>query len=166
MNVSLTGSIDWCIMGVARRLTQDAAIPNTPFLIAGAIIFAIPLLRFKQFSSLKFQLQVLCSALLMVVLFSTGSEHPTFIIATAGAVIYIMMQDKPFTIFNIVMLVLLLVITGLGPSDAFPRPAREWMSSLAMKAWPCIIIWVKIAYELIFKNFPGDKEFMLNKQQA
>jgi hypothetical protein len=164
MNVSLNGSIDWCIMGVARRVTQNAAIPNTPFLIVGAIIFVIPLLRFKQYGSLKFQLQVLCSALLMVVLFSTGSEHPTYIIATAGAVIYMMMQDKPFTSFHIVMLVLLLVITGLGPSDAFPGPAREWMSNLAMKAWPCIIIWVKIAYELIFKNFPNDKDFLLNKQ--
>jgi len=76
------------------------------------------------------------------------------------------MQDKPFTTFHIVMLVLLLVITGLGPSDAFPRPAREWMSNLAMKAWPCIIIWVKIAYELIFRDFPTDKKFLLNKQRV
>jgi hypothetical protein len=40
------------------------------------------------------------------------------------------------------------------------------MSNLAMKAWPCIIIWIKIAYELIFNNFPADEEFMMNKQRA
>lgn len=157
INEGLNTAIDWCIMGVARRLAGDASIPNLPFLIAGAAIFAIPLLRFKQFISLEFRLQVLSSALLMVVLFSTGAEHPTFVIATAGAVIYIMMQDKPFTTFNIVMLVLLLVITGLGPSDAFPRFMRVWMNNYAMKAWPCIIIWVKIAYELIFKDFLVEK---------
>ena len=93
----------------------------------------------------------------MVVIFSTGSEHPTFIIATAGAVIYIMMQIKPFTPFNIVLLVLLLVITGLGPTDAFPRFMRVWMQNYALKAWPCIVIWCKIAYELIFNDFIADK---------
>jgi len=155
-NQSLTTGFDWCIMGAARRIFQNSAIPNWPFLLGGFITFCIPLLRFKQYTSLKFQLQVMCSVLLMVVIFSTASEHPTFIIATAGAVIYIMMQPKPFTRFNIVMLVLLLVITGLGPSDAFPKPARVFMSNLAMKAWPCIIIWFKIAWELIFKDFTAD----------
>jgi hypothetical protein len=153
LNQGLNTGQDWCIMGVVRRLTGDITIPNLPFLVAGAMIFAIPMLRYKQFQSFKFRMQVLSSALLMVVIFSTGSEHPTFIIATAGAVIYILMKDKPFTTFNIVMLVLLVVITGLGPSDAFPKFMRIWMSRYAMKAWPCIIIWFKIAYELIFKNF-------------
>ncbi|WP_374948875.1 glycosyltransferase family 87 protein [Mucilaginibacter sp.] len=156
LNETLTSGQDWCIMGVARRLTQNAALPNWPFFLFGVAIFGGALLRFKQYASLKFQLQVMCSALLMVVLFSTGSEHPTFIIATAGAVIYIMMQRKPFTTFNIVMLVLLLVITGLGPSDAFPRPARVFMQNYAIKAWPCIIIWVILSYELLFKNFLTD----------
>lgn len=153
MNVTLGGTIDWCVMGVVRRLSGDPTVPNLPFLVAGATIFAIPLLRFKQFVSLKFCLQVLSSALIFVVIFSTGSEHPTFVIATAGAVIYIMMQEKPFTRFNIIMLVLLLVVTGLGPSDAFPRFMRDWVEYYAVKAWPCIIIWTKIAYELIFKDF-------------
>ncbi|MDB5144606.1 MAG: hypothetical protein JWQ66_3319 [Mucilaginibacter sp.] len=165
-NQSLTSGQDWCIMGVVRRLLQTTAVPNGPFLIAGLVVFGIPLLRFKQYASLKFQLQVLCSALLMVVIFSTGSEHPTFIIATAGAVIYIMMQKEPFTTFNIVMLVLLLVITGLGPSDAFPKFMRIWMQNLALKAWPCIIIWFKIAYELIFKGFTLDNWLPVNDHQT
>lgn len=155
-NQSLTTGFDFCLMGAVRRIVQDATIPNWPFLLGGFVMFCIPLLRFKQYASLKFQLQVMCSVLMMVVLFSTASEHPTFIIATAGAVIYMMMQQKPFSTFNIVMLVLLLVITGLGPSDAFPKPARVFMQNLAMKAWPCIIIWFKIAWELIVKDFTAD----------
>lgn len=157
LNETLTSGQDWCIMGVARRLTQNPEIPNWPFFIAGMAIFGGALLRFKQYVSLKFQLQIMCSALLMVVLFSTGSEHPTFIIAVAGAVIYIMMQRKPFTKFNIVMLVLLLVVTGLGPSDAFPRPARVFMQNYAIKAWPCIVMWLIMSYELLFKDFRLDE---------
>ncbi|WP_345213246.1 glycosyltransferase family 87 protein [Mucilaginibacter gynuensis] len=158
LNESLTSGQDWCVMGVVRRLTQNAALPNWPFLLGGAVVFGLPLLRFEQYRSLKFQLQVMCSVLLMVVIFSTGSEHPTFIIATAGAVIYIMMQPRPFTSFNIVFLILLIVITGLGPSDAFPHFMRDWMQSLAMKAWPCIAIWCKITYELLFKDFNTEQE--------
>lgn len=156
-NKDLTTGFDWCVMGVTRRLFQDSSIPNWPFLLGGAAVFGAALLRFKQYASLKFQLQVMCSMLLMVVIFSTASEHPTFIIATSGAVIYMMMQEKPFSRFNIIMLVLLLVITGLGPSDAFPKPARHWMQLYAIKAYIPIIIWFKIAWELLFKDFTNDK---------
>lgn len=156
-NQSLTTGFDFCIMGAARRIAQDPTIPNWPFMLGGLIVFCIPLLRFKQYGSLKFKLQVMCSVLMMVVLFSTASEHPTYIIAVAGAVIYMMMQERPFTPFNIIMLVLLLAITGLGPSDAFPKPARVFMQNLAMKAWPCIIIWLKLSYELIVYDFTRDR---------
>jgi hypothetical protein len=155
-NVALTTTQDWCLMGVVRRLLQDATIPNWPFLLAGAIIFAIPLLRFNQYKSLKFRLQVLASALIMVVIFSTGSEHPTYIIAVSGAVLYIMLQDKPFTAYNVVLLVLLLVVTGLGPSDAFPRFMRVWMGEYSVKAWPVIVVWFQLAYQLIRKDFVAE----------
>lgn len=152
-NQSLTTGFDWCIMGMVRRFFQDSTIPNWPFLLMGAASVAGALLRVKQYPYLKFQLQLMCSLLMMIVLFSTASEHPTFIIATAGAVIYIMMQPKPFTAFNIVMLVLLLVVTGLGPSDAFPKPARIWMQNHAIKAFAPTIIWFKLAWELLFVDF-------------
>ena len=165
-NQDLTTGFDWCLMGAVRRLFQDSSIPNWPFLLGGAAVFGAALLRFKQYASLKFQLQIMCSLLLMVVIFSTASEHPTFIIATAGAVIYIMMQQKPFTPFNIVMLVLLLVVTGLGPSDAFPKPARHWMQLYAIKAYAPIIIWFKIAWELLFRDFTQDKLPIGTKEEA
>jgi hypothetical protein len=152
LNVGLDTTQDWCLMGVVRRFSNDPTIPNLPFLIAGAIIFALPLLRFKQYGSPKFQLQVLASSLIMVVLFSTGSEHPTFIIAMAGAALYMLIQEKPFTMINIIFLVLLLV-TALTPTDVFPRPVRVWAGHYAVKVWPVTLIWFKIAWELLFKDF-------------
>ncbi|TWR24222.1 DUF2029 domain-containing protein [Mucilaginibacter achroorhodeus] len=154
-NQSLTTGFDWCMMGAVRRAFQDSSIPNWPFLLMGAASVIGALARVKQYESLKFRLQLMCSLLIMVVIFSTASEHPTFIIATAGAVIYIMMQPKPFTPFNIVILVLLLVVTGLGPSDAFPKPARIWMQNYAIKAYIPVIIWFKIAWQLLFTDFRG-----------
>lgn len=153
-NVGLGSSQDICLMGTVRHLTRNENIPNTPFLIAGAAIFGAALLRLKQYSSLKFRMQVLCSALIMVVIFSTGSEHPTYIIAVPGAFLWMLMQDKPFSRTNVTLLVLLLVITGLGPTDAVPAFIRRgYINRYVMKAWPCIIVWGIISYQLLFKNF-------------
>ena len=154
LNTGLTTSQDMCVMGVVRRLTGNVNVPNLPFLLAGALIFGASLLRFSQFKSYKFRLQVLASALIMVVIFSTGAEHPTFIIAVAGAIIWIMIQDKPFSTVNIVLIVLLLVITGLGLTDAMPKPIRQdIIAKYSIKAWPCIVVWLMISYELLFKDF-------------
>lgn len=154
LNAGLDTSQDMCVMGVARRLSGNVNIPDLPFLLVGALIFVLPLLRFNQFSSYRFRLQVLATSLIMVVIFSTGAEHPTFIIAVAGAVLWILMQEKPFTVSNIILLVLLIVITGLGLTDVMPKAIRQGMiARYSVKAWPCIIIWSIISYELIFKDF-------------
>lgn len=149
---------DICIMGVVRDLTQTPNISDLPFLIFGAIVFALPLLRFSQYKSVRFRLQILATALIMVVIFSTGAESPTYIIAVTGIFLWMMMQEKPFTKTNIVLIVLLLVITGLGLTDAMPQPFRgEVIGKYGIKAWPCIIVWLIISYELLFRNFTSQK---------
>jgi uncharacterized membrane protein len=145
---------DICVMGVVRRVTGNIDVPNAPFLIAGAILFLLPLLRFSQYKSFMYRIQTLASALILVVIFSTGAEHPTYIIAVTGVFIWMLVQDKPYTTTNIIFLVLVLVITGLGLTDAVPKFIRQpYIARYSMKAWPVIIIWIKIVYELLFKDF-------------
>lgn len=157
LNTGLNTSQDICIMGVVRRLSGNIHIPNLPFLLFAVLIFSLPLLRFSQYRSYKFRLQVLATALIMIVIFSTGAEHPTFIIAVAGAVLWIMIQDKPFTTTNVIFLVLLLIITGLGLTDAMPQVIRhDFIAKYSVKAWPCIFIWLVISYELLFKDFVAE----------
>jgi hypothetical protein len=154
LNTGLNTSQDMCVMGVVRRLLQNSNVPNLPFLIGAAIIFSLPFLRFSQFKSYTFRLQILATALIMVVIFSTGAEHPTFIIAVAGCFLWMMIQQKPFTATHIVLIVLLLFITGLGLTDAMPKLIRQdYIAKYSIKAWPCIIVWFIISYELLFKDF-------------
>lgn len=153
-NIGVGSSQDISVMGTFRALLHNQTIPNTPFLAFAAIVFGSALLRFKQYSSQNYRLQVLASALMLVVLFSTGSEHPTYIIAVIGALIWMFTQEKPFSRVNIALLVLLVVVTGLGPTDAFPKYIRhEYINKYMIKAWPCIIVWMIISYQLLFKNF-------------
>ncbi|UEG51710.1 DUF2029 domain-containing protein [Mucilaginibacter daejeonensis] len=155
-NVDLTSSQDISVMGTVRHLLQDATIPNWPFLLFGVVAFGIPLLRFEQYQHVRFRYQVLASALMLIVLFSTGSEHPTYIIAVSGALIWIFMQEEPFSTRNIILIILLVLLTGLGPTDTFPRPIRVgYINKYVMKAWPCIVVWLMISYELIVKDFAG-----------
>ena len=77
------------------------------------------------------------------------AESPTFIIAMAGVVIWFYAQ-KPSTI-NIVLLILCIVFTCLSPTDIFPPYVRkEIFQPYVAKAVPCILIWVKIIYDLLF----------------
>lgn len=171
LNADLTSSQDISVMGSVRHLLRDATIPNWPFLLFGVIAFGAPLLRFKQYKFARFRYQVLASALMLIVLFSTGSEHPTYIIAVAGAMIWIFMQEDPFSRKNIILLVLLVLVTGLGPTDAFPKYIRhEFINKYVMKAWPCIAVWLTITYELLVKNFehltmPGSNNLKANDVQ-
>lgn len=166
LNAYFDSPQDICVMGVVRRITGNMNIPNGPFLIAGALLFALPLLRFSQYVSYKFRLQVLASALILVVIFSTGAEHPTYIIAVMGTFIWILMQDKPYSALNITFIVLLLVVTGLGLTDAMPKFIRErYIARYSVKAWPVIVIWVIIVYELIFKNFVAEQSAIDQKPQ-
>lgn len=147
-------SQDMCIMGVVRDLAQNPNIPDFPFLIFGAIVFALPLLRFNQFKFYKFRLQILANSLIMVVVFSAGAENPTFIIAVAGIFLWMMLQENPFNTKNIILLVLLLVFTGLGVTDVMPMPfRRDVVGKYAVTVWPCIGAWFIISYELLFKDF-------------
>ncbi len=165
-NAVLRTSQDWSVMGTVRAFYHDATIPNAPFIILGAIIYGLPLLRFNQYWNLHFRLNILASSLLFVVLFSTGSEHPTFIIAVMGAFLWMLLKPKPFSRFNIFLIVLLLVLTGLGPSDAFPKFIRDnYIVPYAMKAWPCIIVWFMLSFDLCFSDF-GKTLAVLSEKDA
>lgn len=160
LNEQLTNDQDLSIMGIFRHVTNNPNLPNLPFLIFGATVFLSCLFRFSQYHSLKFRMYILASALLIVILFSTSSEPPTYVIAVAGAMIWLFLQDNPFSAGNIVILISLLLITGLGPTDAFPKFIRKSIIvPYQLKVWPCAFVWLKISYEMIFTQFK-DPDFL------
>ena len=154
INVSLTSSTDASIMGIVRRLFQDATIPNTPFIIAGAILYLLPFLRFSQYKYLSFKLLCLASSLMLIILLSSSSEHPSYIYPMLGVSIwYILLGEKKFKPINILLLFFVLIIGGLGPTDAMGKPFREWLINHSLKALPFTIVWILILKDGLFRNF-------------
>lgn len=151
-NASLTSFQDISIMGMARRITGDLNIPNTPFLLFGITLFSLPYLRIKQYKNLGFQLMLLASTLIFTVIFSSGSESPTYIIAFAGiAIWYIIQPIKNSWIIS--LLIFAFILTSLSPTDIFPQNVKEFIRLYSLKALPCILIWFVIIYQMMREDF-------------
>jgi hypothetical protein len=124
-------------------------------LIAGVIIFLIPLFRFKQYSNYSFRFLVLTSVLIWVVIFNHKAESPTYIIAMAGATLWFVVSKK--NALNITLFILAFILTSVSRTDIFPRYLNDhFVIPYSLKAFPCILIWLKIIYDMMVLK----KDFM------
>jgi hypothetical protein len=147
---------DFSLMGIVRRVLGNAEISNLTFLIPGIAVFALPYLRIKQYQFLPFQLMILASTLLFVVLFSSGSESPTYIIAVAGVMIWFIMQKQKSPLI-IGLLIFVIILTCFSFSDLFPQYLKEnYIIKYSLKALPCSVVWFRVIYELMTKDFEKD----------
>ncbi len=116
--------------------------------LIGAILFMVPLVKFKLYQQHAFKYLTMVSILIWVVIFNHKAESPTYIIAMAGAALWFI-QGKKNTL-NTVLFVSAFVFTSLSPTDLFPRFIREsYVNPYLLKAVPCILIWFKIIYDMI-----------------
>ncbi len=153
-NTGLNSYQDICLMGMVRRLLQDSTISNIPFLISGIVLFGLQYVRIKEYKQVAFRLMMLASVLIFTVIFSTGSESPTYIIAFVGVAIWFVIQPKPISKFYIFLFIFAIVLTSLSPSDLIPKFLREnYIRPYALKALPCVLIWITIIYEMLTKKF-------------
>lgn len=119
--------------------------------LIGMIVFLLPLAKIKLYKEETFRILMLCSILLWIVIFNHKAESPTFIIAMAGVAIWYIISEK--NKINNTLFILAMLLTSLSPTDLFPRQVREGLIvPYALKAFPCILIWIKISYELIKKR--------------
>jgi len=125
---------------------------NKSLLVAlGAAIFLIPFVKYKQHKALEFRAFILASILIWVVIFNHMAESPTFIIAFSGVAIWYFFGKR--TPLNSALLLLAFVFTCLSPTDIFPKVFRqEVLKPYVVKAVPCIIIWVKVIFDLVSYN--------------
>ncbi len=153
---------DISAMGIVRRIFNLPMLSTLWFLIPGAIIYGLSLLRFNQYQALHFQLCVLASTLLFIVLFSTSSESPTYVIAVVGAAIWYIIQPNPKTVFTNGLLIFLLVLTSICTTDICPAWIKNnFIKTYALKALPCLFVWAYLAFQLMTVNYakPAKKLF-------
>ena len=145
---------DISVKGMARRIFDVPNLSNIWFLIPGVALFFSSYLKVKNYKFVDFQLLILASTLIFPIIFSSSSESPTYIIAFAGVAIWYVNAPRPVSGWNIFLLVFALVITSFSPTDLFPHYLSDhYTKRYALKALPCVVIWLKIIYETLTRKF-------------
>ncbi|MXV51590.1 DUF2029 domain-containing protein [Pedobacter sp. HMF7647] len=142
---------DVSVMGMVKRIFKTENLPLLPFLLPAAVIFMLPILRKNSLSSMEAKFSLLASALIFPVLFSTGSETVTYIIAYAGIGIWFVTRQMPYTAWQIILMVIAIYLGSLFETDLCPHYIKKhYMIPYALKALPTLMVWLTIIYELVF----------------
>ncbi len=141
------------LLGLVHR-TTGLQFNDLWLMAPGAALFAAPYLRRRQRQHLAFRFAFLASALLFVVLFSSGSESSGYIIALTGAVVWYASAPWKRGGWDAGLMVFAFVLTSLSPSDLFPAYLRErYVQPYALKALPCALIWFKLSAEMLTRDY-------------
>jgi hypothetical protein len=114
----------------------------------GVVVFLLPFYKIKLYKEFIFKYLMVCSILIWIVIFNHKAESPTFIIAMTGVALWFVQSEK--NTLNIILFTSAFILTTLSPTDIFPKYLREeFVKPYVLKAFPCILIWIKTIYDLI-----------------
>ena len=141
-------------LGMVRRVLGNPQYSDLWLLAPALVLFALPYLRIKQWRNEGFRMTLLASVLLFTVLFSTGSESSSYIIALSGVCVWYFAAPWQRGKADIWLLVFVFLLSSMGSSDLYPRAIkREYIQAYSLKALPCLIVWLKLCWEMMAKNY-------------
>jgi hypothetical protein len=147
------------LLGLVRKISGCATYSDLWLLIPGAIAFALPYLRLRQYQNEAFRQTLLASVLMVVVLFSTGSENSGYIIAVVGVAIWFTAAPWQRGNWDVALMVYVFVCCTMAHSDLVPRFLREeYIKPYGLKALPVVIVWLKLCYELYVRDYARQTE--------
>jgi hypothetical protein len=150
---------DISVMGMIRRIFNCKEFKNIFVIAPALILFGLSYLRVTHFKSTQYQLLILASVLIFTVIFSSSAESPTYVIAFTGISIWFMNLNRPVTGLEISLLIFAIVITSFSSSSLFPKSINlAYMQPYRLKALPCLLIWLKIIYETLTRNFTTERQ--------
>ena len=124
--------------------------PRMWLTLIGVAALLLPLTQIKKYENLNFRITYLGFLMIWGVIFNHRAESPTFIIAICGVMLWFFAHEK--TLLNVVLLALALFCTAILPSDLVPKSWTEYGWKYELKALSCILVWLKVCYDLIFKS--------------
>ena len=144
------------LLGLVRKISHVATYSDLWLIVPGIIAFCAPYLRISQYKNSAFRYAFLASVLMFVVLFSTGSESSTYIIAFIGVDIWYVAVPWKRSRWDVALMVFAFILTSMSPSDLFPRFIRKtYVQPYALKALPVVLIWFKLIYEMLVRDYKG-----------
>jgi hypothetical protein len=68
------------------------------------------------------------------------------------------LQKNIFSRWNLVAILFVLIVTGLGPTYIFSEKVALFILQYGLKTIPCIIIWGMLIWQLMNKDFASEVE--------
>lgn len=120
-------------------------------LLIGVLLFVLPLIKYKNYHSLRFRLLMLSSILIWVVIFNHKAESPTFVIAMSGIGVYLF--SERWTNRKKLLLMFSLLLTSIVFQDFIPRSFRnEYIIHYNLKVLPSVIVWFMVIWEMLMRK--------------
>lgn len=146
------------LLGLVRKISGCAAYSDLWLIILGVVAFALPYLRLGQYHHEAFRQTLLASVLMFTVLFSTGSENSSYIIAVVGVAIWFTAAPWQRSKWDIALMVYVFIFCTMAHSDLMPRFVREeWMKPYGLKALPVVVVWLKLCYEMCVRDYASKR---------
>ena len=144
--------VDITLQGMVKRVFNLPTLNKFYFIIPGLILLGSQYTKIKYFNHLVYQLYILCSVMLFVIVFNTGSESPTYIIGVVPICLWYVLQRK--TTFSNTVFIIAIFFSSFSYSDLFtPWLRTHIMIPYALKVVGCFLIWVIILIQIHTKQF-------------
>jgi len=134
-------------------------LPKLGTVLVAALVFCVPLIRYRQYGDFSFRLLMLASVLLWIVIFNHKGESPTYVIAMAGVAIWYFYQVR--TPLKLWLLWAALIFTSFSSTDAITPlwVQAKYVDPLSLKSVFTSLIWFYVLYELITSSFNRDPDW-------
>lgn len=156
---------DISVMGMIKRIFKLPNFKDWWVLSGAVIVYLIQFWHIQNFKDLRFKLYILCSSCIAVVIFSTSSESPTYIIAFPFVCLWYLMQNRSTA--NNIIFIFALILTCFSYSDIFTPYVRiHLIRPYSLKALPCFLIWIIIIIQIYTRKYllKNRSEIMVNER--
>jgi hypothetical protein len=127
-----------------------------PVVALGLLALVGPLARRSQHQHARYQLSMLASVLIWVVIFNHEAVSPSVVIAAAGVCGGFFSQ--PRSARRVSLALFAFGLTSLSSSDIYPDYVQShWIVPYHLKALPCVVIWAALQGDLWLRNYAIDE---------
>lgn len=142
------------LIGMVRRILIDYQYSDLWVIIPGLAVVAAGYFRISQWASDAFRKMVLAQMMLITILFSTGTENSSYVIAYIAIAIWYASVPWQRSRLDLVLLVYAFIFGSLLPTDIFPKSLQtSIIRPYALRALPVALIWMKLSWEMITVNY-------------
>jgi hypothetical protein len=144
--------VDITLQGMVKRVFNLPNLNKWIFIIPGLFVFGAQYLYYRHFRHPIYRLYILCSVLLFIIVFNTGTESPTYILGVPAICLWYVLQEKNKLTTG--LFIISLFFSSFSYSDILtPYVRTHIMMPYALKVIGCFLIWVVIAIQIFTSQF-------------